>query len=785
MQFPESWLRTLVNPQLSTDALAHKLTMAGLEVETVQAAAKPFSGVVVAEVISVEPHPDADRLRVCKVNVGESQPLQIVCGAPNVAAGQKVPCARVGAKLPEMEIRQAKVRGVESGGMLCGASEIGLEDKLDGLLVLPGDAPVGADIREYLALDDNLITLKLTPNRADCLSVAGVAREVAAITGSRAHLPSQPPVMQEIYDTAEIEIKAPEACARYLGRVIKGINARAQTPEWMAARLERSGVRCISAPVDVTNYVLLELGQPMHAFDLAKLSDKIQVRWAQAGEKLTLLNEQTAELADDMLVIADANGPVALAGIMGGLPTSVDAETSNIFLEAAWFAPASIAGRARRLGLSTDSSHRFERGVDYAGVMMAMERATKLMLEICGGQPGPLIEKKSSHLPRREAIRLRPQRVNRVLGMQIEPVLMREYLQKLGLVVEEQAEQWLVTPPSYRFDLDIEEDLIEEIARLHGYDQIAACAPRAAASMLPQDEKSHVLADLRHYLNGRDYQEVITYSFVDPDWEKQLLPASAPLMLQNPIASQMAAMRTTLWGGLINTLSHNLNRQQARVRLFETGRTYLSEAGKLRQPVMLAGLCHGAAFDEQWGTTARPVDFYDVKGDLEQLPGVSLSFEAGQHPALHPGQSARVLVNGEFVGWLGTLHHRLARHFELTTPPILFELDLEKLGEKSLPRHRAIPRFPSVRRDLAFVLDRNIPSSSLLATMRAAASAFVRELAVFDLYQGQGIPDGQKSLAFRVVMQDTERTLTESEVEEAVKTIAEAVIAAHGAKLRS
>lgn len=795
MRFPESWLRTLVNPQLSTTDLAHQLTMAGLEVEAVQPVAQPFSGVVVAEVISVEPHPDADRLRVCKVNVGESHPLQIVCGAANVAAGQKVPCARVGATLPNMEIRQARVRGVESSGMLCGASEIGLEDKLDGLLVLPDDAPIGTDIREYLALDDKLITLKLTPNRADCLSVAGVAREIAAITGNKAYLPWHPPVMQEIFDQPEIEVRVVDACPRYAGRIIKGINANAQIPAWMATRLERCGVRRISAPVDVTNYVLLELGQPMHAFDLAKLGDKVQVRWARAGEKLVLLNEQTAELATDMLVIANADGPVALAGIMGGAATSVGAETTDILLEAAWFSPDAIAGRARRLGLSTDSSHRFERGVDYANTLMAMERATKLMLEICGGQPGAVtVTEKKASLPKREAIRLRPARVVRVLGVEIAPAAMRTHLQRLGLTIKEDgkddAEAWLVTPPSYRFDLAIEEDLIEEIARLHGYDQIEACAPRAAATMLPQDETRHAYAELQRYLIGRDYQEVITYSFVDPDWETQFSSGAQPLLLQNPIASQMAAMRTTLWGGMTAVLSHNINRQQPRVRLFEQGRIYLSEQsgtgqGNLRQPMMLAGLCHGSAFGEQWGTTSRMVDFYDVKGDLSMLPGVALSFAAALHPALHPGQCARILLNGEPVGWLGTLHHKLVQHFDLQTPPVMFEIDLDKLGQKNLPRHRAVPRFPSVRRDLAFVLDQNIPAERLLATMRTASSGFVRELEIFDLYQGQGIPDGQKSLAFRIVMQDTQRTLTESEIEEAVKTIADAVIVAHGAKLRS
>lgn len=784
MQFPESWLRTLVNPQLPTAELAHKLTMAGLEVEAVEAVAPSFTGVVVARVLSVEPHPDADRLRVCKVNAGEGEPLQIVCGAPNVEAGQKVPCARVGAKLPEMEIARAEVRGVESAGMLCGAGEIGLQDKTGGLLVLPSDAPVGTDIRSYLQLDDKLITLKLTPNRADCLSLLGLAREVSAITGTKAYLPSQAPVMKDIYDTLGVSVQAKDDCPRYLGRVIKGIDARVQTPPWMAMRLERCGIRTISAPVDITNYVLLELGQPLHAFDLAKLKGGIKIRRAAAGEKLALLNEQMLELSEDMLVIADHAGPVALAGIMGGAATAVSEETTDIFLEAAYFNPQAIAGRARRLGLSTDSSHRFERGVDYAGTQMAMERATKLVLEICGGRPGEVIEE-TGRLPKREPIRLRPQRVARVLGIDLPAATMKDYLQRLGLAVKEAGDAWQVTPPSYRFDLAIEEDLIEELARLHGYDRIEARPPHAAVSMLPQDEGRREHAKLRDFFVGRDYQEIITYSFVDADWEAALSGGAAPMALQNPIASQMGVMRTTLWGGLLNALAYNLNRQQPRVRLFELGRAYLQEPDGLRQPVRLAGLCHGGAFGEQWGIAARMVDFYDIKGDLEQLPGLDLDFVQAAHPALHPGQTAQIMLGGKAVGWLGALHHKLAQKFDLPALPILFELELDALGELTLPRHRAIGRFPSVRRDLAFLVDQGIAAADLVATMREAASPIVRELEVFDLYQGQSVPAGQKSLAFRIVMQDTERTLTEPEVETAVADIAQAVINRHGAELRA
>jgi phenylalanyl-tRNA synthetase beta chain len=530
--------------------------------------------------------------------------------------------------------------------------------------------------------------------------------------------------------------------------------------------------------------VLLELGQPMHAFDLGKLKGGIQVRWAKAGEKLALLNEQTGELAADMLVVADGSGPVALAGIMGGAATAVGEGTADILLEAAYFSPEAIAGRARRLGLSTDSSHRFERGVDYASTLMAMERATKLVLEICGGQPGAVIEE-TAKLPKREPISLRPQRVLRVLGMDMPVPAMKDYLQRLGMGVKEAGEAWQVQPPSYRFDLSIEEDLIEELARLHGYDLIEAHPPRAPVTMLPQPEARLGQERLRDHLVGRDYQEVITYSFVDPEWETALSAGVAAVILQNPIASQMAAMRTTLWGGLLSALTHNLNRQQTRVRLFELGRAYLQQADGLRQPMRLAGLCYGPAFDEQWGVAVRPVDFYDVKGDLEQLPGTALEFVKAEHPALHPGQTAQLMLNGQVVGWLGTLHHKLAQKFDLPAAPILFELELDALGLLPLPRHRGIGRFPSVRRDLAFLVEQELAASAILATMREAAEPIVQELEVFDLYQGQGVPAGQKSLAFRIVMQDTERTLTEPEVEAAVAKIAEAVINRHGAKLRA
>ena len=615
MQFPESWLRSLVNPALDTAQLAHALTMAGLEVEALAPAAPPFNNVVVAEILSVEKHPDADRLRVCQVDVGEAAPVTIVCGAPNAAAGLKVPCARPGATLPGIEIKVAKVRGIESFGMLCSTKELGLEGAADGLMVLDEDAPVGEDFRSWLNLDDTLITLKLTPNRADCLSLQGLAREVGAITGTEVRLPQIVEVAPRIQDAVPVQVTASEACPRYLARMVRGIDAQAATPRWMAQRLERSGIRPLLAPVDITNYVLLELGQPMHAFALSRLNGGIEVRLARPGEKLELLDGQVAELAPDMLVIADAGGPVALAGIMGGQPTSVERVTVDLMLEAAFFAPAAIAGRARRLGLSTDSSHRFERGVDFGATRQAMERATQLLLDICGGQAGPITEA-VAELPRREPITLRLARLTRVAGIELDADQVARDLAAIGAGVERQDDRLVVTPPSFRFDLAIEEDLIEEAVRLFGYDNIPAQPPAAPSRMLPQDET--VLADdsLRQMMVDLDYQEVITYSFVDPAWETTLDATARPLLLVNPIASQLSAMRTTLWGGLIETLRHNLNRQQARVRIFELGRVYASLA---EQPMKLGGLVYGDALPEQWGAPSRRVDFFDLKGDLERL----------------------------------------------------------------------------------------------------------------------------------------------------------------------
>jgi phenylalanyl-tRNA synthetase beta chain len=781
MQFPEAWLRSLVNPPLDTSQLAHALTMAGLEVEAVTPAAPPFTQVVVAEILSAEKHPDADRLRVCQVDVGEAAPVTIVCGAPNAAAGLKVPCARPGARLPGIEIKVAKVRGVESFGMLCSTKELGLEGTADGLMVLDAKAPVGEDFRSWLNLDDSLITLKLTPNRADCLSLQGLAREVGAITGAEVRLPQIAEVTPRITDTVPVRLTAAEACPRYLSRVVRGINAQATIPRWMAERLERSGIRPLLAPVDITNYVLLELGQPMHAFALSRLAGGIEVRLARAGEKLELLDGQVAELAPDMLVIADASGPVALAGIMGGKPTSVERITVDVMLEAAFFAPAAIAGRARRLGLSTDSSHRFERGVDFGATRQAMERATQLLLDICGGQAGPITEA-AAELPVREPISLRLARLTRVAGIEFDADQVARDLEAIGAGVERQADRLVVTPPSFRFDLAIEEDLIEEAVRLFGYDNIPAKPPAAPSRMLPQDET--VLSDdtLRQMLVGLDYQEVITYSFVDPAWETALDPSARPLPLANPLASQLSAMRTTLWGGLIETLRNNLNRQQERVRIFELGRVYASLA---EQPMKLGGLVYGDALPEQWGAASPRVDFFDLKGDLERLFGRALDARSAAHPALHPGQCAELRDDGRAIGWIGSLHPRLVQAFDLPAAPVLFELDSLALVRRGLPRHAALSRFPQMRRDLAFVLDVHTPAGELLAALREAASDRVRSIDVFDDYRGKGMAENQKSLAIRVVMQDTERTLTDREVDDTVQKLVDSARRQCNASLRA
>ena len=790
MKFSESWLRTFVNPTLSGDALSHLLTMAGLEVEEEESVAPSFDQVVVAHVLEVNKHPDADRLNVCRVDVGNGKIQQIVCGAPNVAAGLKVPCALPGANLPgDFKIKIAKVRGIESSGMLCSAKELAIAEDASGLLVLPADAPVGQDIRAYLDLDDRLRTLKLTPNRADCLSLSGVAREVAALT----HTPVRYPQIKDAPVTSakrhEIVLDAQDACPLYCGRVITGVNAKAVTPDWIKRRIERSGIRSISALVDITNYVMLELGQPLHAFDNSKLDGAIHARLAQPGEEILLLNEQTLKLEGDVLLIADDKRPLAMAGIMGGEDSGISLDTTEMFLESAFFAPAAIAGRARRYGFASDASHRFERGVDFGATRNALERASELIVEVCGGQAGPRCEAAAT-LPDRHPVRLRPARVTKVLGVAFSIDEIVALLSRLDLVFARDGDDLLVTPPSYRFDVEIEEDLIEEIARLYGYDQIPAVAPRALLAMLPHSEDHRPLPRIRQILADRGYQEVVNYAFVEESWETGLMANQTPIRLANPIASQMSVMRSTLIGGLLANVVTNLKRKQTRVRVFETGRCFFRDTpgtpvDGFRQPWKLAGLAYGSAQPEQWGTPTRNVDFFDLKGDVEMLLAPARArFEKIAHPALHPGRSARILVDGRDIGFIGELHPQWLHSFDLPLAPVVFELDLDAVKMAKLPKYVEVSRQPPAIRDLAIVVDQKLELQQLLDGLSANRPAIVQDLRLFDVYTGKGIAAGEKSLAFRIVMQDTQKTLQEAEVDAAMQQVIQYLQQTFAAQLR-
>ncbi len=783
MKFSENWLRSWVNPAIDSAALGHELTMAGLEVEEAAPAAPAFSNVVVAEVLEVVKHPNADRLNVCQVNVGDAQPLTIVCGAANVAVGIRVPCARIGAVLPgDFNIKQAKVRGIESFGMLCSAKELGLAEESSGLWLLPADAPVGKTLREYLDLDDTLFTLKLTPNRSDCLGIAGLAREVAAVTGAAINPVAAAPVAASIADTLPVSVESP-ACGLYCGRVVRGVNAAAATPDWMVRRLERSGIRSISAVVDITNYVLLELGQPMHAFDLAQLSGGIVVRQAGQGETLELLNGQTVELGPDHMVIADNARALALAGIMGGAGSGVETATRDVFLEAAWFAPDALAGKARSFGLNTDSSFRFERGVDFAAIHTAMERATQLLLEICGGAAGPVSEVRGA-LPQRQPIMLRTSRVVRVLGIALSADEIAAILDRLQFAFERDGENFRVTPPSYRFDLGIEADLIEELARIHGYDNIPALSPQGLLTILPSCGTQRPLGKLLQSLVARDYQETVSYAFLEAEVERALCGNAAPVALQNPIASNLAVMRSSLLGGLVGALRFNLNRKQPRVRLFEIGACFAAANGTYVQTERLAALCYGSVQPEQWGSPARNVDFYDAKGDLEALfAPQSLRFVAASHPASHPGRSARVFLGERAVGWIGELHPQWQQQYDMPQAAVWFEVELDALLQIRVPRMSEISRFLPVRRDLAVLVDEKVDAQVLVDAMNQSKAPFVAEVALFDVYRGKGVEQGKKSLAFRVLLQDTQKTLADSDIEPSIALLV-AALQQHGAQLR-
>ena len=792
MQFSEQWLRTFVDPQLDSDALGHLLTMAGLEVEEAEPAAPAFAGVVVALIVEADKHPNADKLKLCKVDAGTGELLQIVCGAPNAAAGMKVPCAKVGALLPgNFAIKPAKLRGVESFGMLCSARELGLSDDHGGLYVLPEDAPLGADIRDYLGLDDTLFTIKLTPNRADCLSLEGVAREVAANTGAALRSTPVVPVTSRFDARRAIVLDEPHACPRYCGRILRGVDARAQTPEWMLRRLARSGIRSVSAMVDVTNYVMLELGQPLHAFDNTTLQGAIHVRYPRNGEQVLLLNEQTVTPAADTLLIADEARALALAGIMGGEDSGITLETTEVFLESAFFAPDAIAGRARDYGFGSDASHRFERGVDFALAPRALERATQLILEICGGEAGPVEEAiAADRLPARQAVRLRTARTRRLLGIALDDDAIQMLLERVHLSVRRDGEDFLVTPPSWRFDIEIEVDLVEEIARLHGYDNIPAVPPQGSLMMLPSTEHARPVWAVRHLLAARGYQEVVNFAFVEEVWERDFCANVAPIRLANPIASQLSVMRSSLIPGLVGTLATNRKRQIDRVRVFEVARVFERKAdgepvAGFQQTMRTAGLAAGPALSEQWGERSRAVDFYDVKADLEALFAPRcLTFERLSHPALHPGRGANVRLGGQTIGVIGELHPVWVQRYDLGTAPIVFEVELEATLRARMPSYSEISRMPAVVRDLALVVGLDVTAARVIDSLRSAAPEVVREIALFDVYHGKGIDPDKKSLAFRVLMQDTQRTLEDGEVDAVVAVLVKQAETALGARLR-
>jgi len=790
MQISEAWLREYVNPAISTQELVAQLTMAGLEVDSVTPAAAVFSGVVIGEVLAMVQHPDADRLRVCQVEVGTGEPLQIVCGASNVRVGLKMPAALCGAVLPgDFKIKKSKLRGVESFGMLCSEKELGLAADAHGLMELSADAPVGVDIREFLALDDQLIEVDLTPNRADCLSVEGIAREVAVLNRMDwSALPMAVLAVTEA-DALTVAVEATDACPRYLGRLITGVNVKAETPLWMQERLRRSGVRSLGPVVDVTNYVLLELGQPLHAFDADKLEGGITVRWAREGEDLALLNGQTITLDGEALVIADAKQPLALAGVMGGSASAVSDSTQNVFLECAFFTPYSIAGKARRFGLHTDSSHRFERGVDATLQDRAIARATQLIVDIAGGSVGGITEvTTAATLPQRPAILVRRQRIEKILGMVPDDAVVLDIFQRLGMVVLAEADGWQVTPPGFRFDIAIEADLIEEIARIYGYNQLPSSSLLMRADLGKATESVLDISRAADVLVDRGYQEAITYSFVDEDIQKTVAPDDDVIRLKNPISSELAIMRTTLWCGLLKAALYNTNRQQSRVRLFETGLRFVKSGGVTHQQRRLAGVALGSALPEQWGETTRKLDFFDIKADVEALfalTGRTVRFAAATHAALHPGQCAQVLsLTGEVVGWLGMLHPTLEKQLGFDTPVFLFDFDQALLLDKQVAAFKPLSKFPSVRRDLALIVEEEVTADAVSLCIQACGEPMLQNVVIFDIYRGKGVAEGSKSVALSLHLQNDLQTLTDAEIDAIVSRILARLTNQIHAKLR-
>ena len=791
MKFSEQWLREWVNPNVATAELAEQLTMAGLEVDSIEPAAAEFTNIVVGEVLTVEKHPEADRLNVCTVNVGEAEPLNIVCGAKNVAVGVRVPTAMVGAVLPgNFKIKKAKLRGVPSHGMLCSEAEIGLAESAEGLMLLAADAPVGTNIREYLSLDDQIIEVDFTPNRGDCLSIKGLAREVSVLNNVEITEPEIKAVMPQIDDSFPVSVAAGEDCPIYLGRVIRNINPDAETPLWMQERLRRAGNRSLGPLVDITNYILLELGQPMHAFDLDMLKGGIQVRRASSGEKIKLLDESEITLNENMLVIADEQGAKAFAGVMGGNDSAVGDNTTNIFLECAFFNPDVIRGKARHYGMQTDSSYRFERGVDFAQTAKAMERATELVLQIAGGEAGPITDvSDSTVLPQRQVIDLRLTQIRRVLGIEIDINEVTTIMQGLGMMVESGVDSWKITPPSWRFDIQIEADLIEEVGRIYGYNRIPATLPTSNLKFVSQPEGQVGKRSIRRLLVDRGYQETIAYSFVDPQVQALIDPEAKPLTLANPISSEMSVMRTTLWPNLIKAVEYNQSRQQNRVRLFEIGRRFVPEGDTFRQDTVISGIASGGAMPDHWDLKAQQADFFHIKSDVEAILGLTRSakdfiFRAEQHPALHPGQSAEILLDGQQVGWLGSLHPSIQKQLDLTHSPILFELDMQVLTSGRVPVFSSISKFPSIRRDLALVMDDSVVAGQVDSVIRRVGGDRLIGLQLFDVYRGKGIAKGKKSLALALTIQDQTQTLTDETVDTLIRDILVSIESETGATLR-
>jgi len=818
MQFSESWLRQYVEPSQDSDALAHAMTMAGLEVEERHSVAPVFTKIVIAQILSAEQHPDADRLRVCKVDAGTGQELQIVCGAPNARAGIKIPCALVGAELPPAEvggkpfmIKVGKLRGVESQGMLCSGRELGLGDDHEGILELPADAPVGKDIRQYLDLDDQIFVIKLTPNKADCLSLMGIAREVSAITGAVLSPPKWTAPAVSIEDKRKVTVANTDLCGRFAGRVIRGVNPKAKTPDWIVQRLARAGQRSISALVDLSNYVMLEIGQPTHVFDIDKLEGDITVRWAKAGETLELLNGQIVTLVgpdssgktQEAGVVADQKGPVALAGIMGGYHCAVSDDTKNIYVEAAYWLPSAIQGRARRFNFSTDAAHRFERGVDPQTTASCLEYLSALILEVCGGQAGP-VDDQVLNVPVRKRVRMRLERAMRVIGIPLTNQIVADVFKRLGFEFKQEGDVFVVNPPSYRFDIEIEEDLIEEVARMYGFENIPDQSPVASLKMSAKAEAKRGIHLLRQRLALQGYQEVVNFGFTDLESEKRLAGTTQKdvITVLNPIASQYGVMRSTLWGGLLNNLKANLNRGAGRVRFFETGRVFKRDSSIKEVPGKVAGfsqvqkvggLAYGSCVPEQWASANRAVDFFDMKGDVERvLDPLHFITEAAQHPALHPGRSAQIFLKTNtgkiLVGWIGELHPGLQQVYELPQAPILFELDLDPIRELGLPKPEELSKFPGVQRDLALVVKQTVSAQSLLDAMMASKPNFVRTIELFDEFRpkvgSSSMADDEKSLAFRVTLLNPNETLQDPQIDAVMASLLGAVEKKCAARLR-